>query len=73
VGALAAGGTLTLATDFRPYAEQMLEELSKVPGLVPESGAGFAQSPPDRVETLYERKFREEGRTNLYLRFRREE
>jgi tRNA (guanine-N7-)-methyltransferase len=72
-GALAAGGTLTLATDFRPYAEQMLEELTGVPGLVPEFGAGFAQSPPDRVETLYERKFREEGRTNHYLRFRRKD
>ena len=71
--ALAPGGIITLATDFRPYAEQMLEELSGVPGLVPEFGAGFAESLPDRVETLYERKFREEGRTNHYLRFRRKE
>ena len=71
--ALAPDGTITLATDFRPYAEQMLEELSGVAGLVPEFGRDFAQSLPDRVETLYERKFREEGRTNHYLRFRRKE
>ena len=68
--ALAPQGTLTLATDFRPYAEQMIEELSGVPGLLPEFGRGFAQSLPDRVETLYEKKFREGGRTNYYLRFR---
>ncbi len=71
--ALAHGGTITLATDFRPYAEQMLEELSGVAELVPEFGRGFAQSLPDRVETLYERRFREDGRTNHYLRFRRKE
>lgn len=68
--ALAARGSITLATDFRPYAEQMLEELSGVAGLEPQFGRGFAESLPDRVETLYERKFREEGRTNHYLRFR---
>lgn len=67
--ALAPGGTITLATDFLPYVEQMLEELAGIPGLVTEFGRGFAESLPDRVETLYERKFREEGRTNYYLRF----
>jgi len=71
--AMAPEGTITLATDFRPYAEQILEELSGVPGLVPEFGGGFAESLSDRVETLYERKFREEGRTNHYLRFRSKE
>jgi tRNA (guanine-N7-)-methyltransferase len=70
--ALAPKGLLTLATDYLPYAEQMREELCLVPGLSPQFGeGGFSSFPPDRVETLYERRFREEGRRNYYLRFER--
>ena len=70
--ALEPKGLLTLATDYLPYAEQMREELCRVNGLSPQFGEGeFGSFPPDRVETLYERRFREEGRRNYYLRFER--
>jgi tRNA (guanine-N7-)-methyltransferase len=70
-GGLAAGGTLTLATDYRPYAEAIVEELAGVKGLDPEFGPpGYVTSLPGRIETLYERKYREMGRTNHYMRYR---
>ncbi|MFQ5457433.1 MAG: tRNA (guanosine(46)-N7)-methyltransferase TrmB [Myxococcota bacterium] len=69
---LIAGGTLTVATDFRPYAEQIIETLHDVAGLVAEFGApGYATSLPNRIETIYERKYREMGRTNHYMRYLR--
>jgi tRNA (guanine-N7-)-methyltransferase len=69
---LAPGGTLTLATDDRAYVEQVIEELAKVPTLAPAfRSPGYVTSLPDRVETLYERKFRGEGRTNHYVRYHR--
>ncbi len=67
---LEPGGTLTVATDHRPYADAIIAELSTVEGLEPEFGPpGFATALPGRIETLYERKYREMGRTNHYMRY----
>jgi tRNA (guanine-N7-)-methyltransferase len=69
---LAPGGELTLATDFEPYAVEIIEVLSEVGELVPEfEPPGFLAALPGRVETLYEQKYREAGRTNRYMRYRR--
>jgi tRNA (guanine-N7-)-methyltransferase len=69
---LAPGGALTLATDDRAYVQQVIEELAKVPSLAPAFRCpGYVTSLPDRVETLYEHKFHEEGRTNHYLCYHR--
>lgn len=52
---LAAGGYLHLATDWVPYAEQMLEVLSAEPLLV-NTVAGYAERPVWRPETKFERR-----------------
>jgi len=50
---LAPGGVLHCATDWQPYAEQMLEVLSATPGLV-NSAAGYAPRPAWRPQTRFE-------------------
>jgi len=52
---LAAGGTLHCATDWQPYAEQMLEVLSAEPSLE-NTAAGYAVRPAERPETKFERR-----------------
>ncbi len=52
-GRLAPGGVLHCATDWRPYAEQMLEVLSAEPRLV-NTGDGFAPRPAHRPLTKFE-------------------
>jgi len=52
---LAPGGLLKLATDWEPYALEMLAHLSAVPGLrnlAP--GGGFAVRPAERAPTRFE-------------------
>jgi tRNA (guanine-N7-)-methyltransferase len=54
---LRPGGLLALATDWEPYAEQMLEVLGACPLLentVP--GGGFAARPESRIVTRFERR-----------------
>lgn len=51
---LAPGGYLHCATDWEPYAQQMLEVLSAEPTLVNRSGSGFAPRPPWRPLTKFE-------------------
>lgn len=52
---LAPGGLLHCATDWQPYAEQMLEVLSGEPLLV-NTAEGFAPRPDVRPETKFERR-----------------
>lgn len=52
---LAAGGTLHCATDWQPYAEQMLGVLGAEP-LLANTTAGFAPRPAYRPETKFERR-----------------
>jgi tRNA (guanine-N7-)-methyltransferase len=52
---LAEGGLLHCATDWQPYAEQMLEALSAEP-LLANTAAGFAPRPDTRPETKFERR-----------------
>jgi tRNA (guanine-N7-)-methyltransferase len=58
---LAVGGTLHCATDWAPYAEQMLEVVDADPGLTNPYG-GFAPRPEHRPETRFERRGIEAGR-----------
>jgi tRNA (guanine-N7-)-methyltransferase len=51
---LRPGGRLHLATDWSPYADQMLDVVSGEPALVNEF-AGFAPRPADRPQTRFER------------------
>lgn len=68
---LAPGGRLIVATDFRPYAEAIILALKGVRALTPEfPDPGYVTSLPDRIETLYERKYRELGRINHYISYR---
>ena len=53
--ALEPGGVLKLATDWQPYALEMLEQLSALPGLrnlAPQGG--FAGRPAERIPTRFE-------------------
>lgn len=53
---LAPGGYLHCATDWQPYAEQMLEVLSAEPQLVNTVGAGYAPRPAWRPLTKFEQR-----------------
>jgi tRNA (guanine-N7-)-methyltransferase len=53
---LAPGGYLHCATDWQPYAEQMLEVLSAEPGLVNAAGSGYAPKPDWRPPTKFENR-----------------
>ena len=52
---LAPGGVLHCATDWQPYAEQMLEVLAAEPRLV-NTASGFAPRPDARPMTKFERR-----------------
>jgi tRNA (guanine-N7-)-methyltransferase len=67
---LAAGGYLHLATDWVPYAEQMLEVLSAEPLLV-NAARSFAARPEWRPETKFERRGIKLGHEVRDLLFRR--
>lgn len=54
VSRLAPGGVIHCATDWQPYAEQMLEVLSAAPGLVNTSTSGYAPRPDYRPLTRFE-------------------
>jgi tRNA (guanine-N7-)-methyltransferase len=55
VAHLAPGGYLHCATDWAPYAEQMLEVLSAEPGLV-NTAPGYAPQPAWRPLTKFEHR-----------------
>ena len=57
---LASGGYLHCATDWQPYAEQMLEVLSAAPGLV-NTAEGYAPRPDWRPLTKFEARGLELG------------
>jgi len=53
---LAPGGYLHLATDWEPYAQQMLEVLSAEPRLANTAGTGYAEKPAYRPLTKFENR-----------------
>ena len=54
-GRLKPGGVLHCATDWEPYAEQMLEVLEGCPGLRNRAGkGGFSERPAQRPQTKFE-------------------
>ena len=64
---LEPGGTLYLATDWAPYAEQMVEILAAVPTLA----GGTAERPASRPVTPFEAKGEAAGRAVADLAYRR--
>jgi tRNA (guanine-N7-)-methyltransferase len=67
---LAPGATLHLATDWAPYAQQMLEVLNAEPLLV-NTAQGFAPRPAYRPQTKFERRGDQLGQPAQDLVFRR--
>jgi tRNA (guanine-N7-)-methyltransferase len=54
---LKPGGVFHMATDWQPYAEQMLEVMEATPGFTNSAGRGeFAPKPDYRPETKFERR-----------------
>ncbi len=66
-GCLESGGTLALATDWAPYAEQMVEVLAAVPTLA----GGVTERPASRPVTPFEAKGEAAGRAVADLTYRR--
>jgi tRNA (guanine-N7-)-methyltransferase len=67
---LAPGATLHLATDWAPYAQQMLEVLSAEPSLF-NTAQGFAPRPAYRPLTKFERRGARLGQPAQDLVFRK--
>ncbi len=71
---LAAGGRLTVITDARPYAEQVLECLDATAGLVNLAGKGeWTTELPGYHQSVYEKKRRAAGCVIYYMRFAKAE
>jgi len=69
---LAPGGVLRLATDWQPYAQEMLEVLSTVPDLHNLAADGaFVARPSERAPTRFERRGTRLGHEVWDLAFRR--
>jgi len=69
---LAADGVLRIATDWQPYAEQMLATLAAAPALVNlAAGGGYAPRPAERAPTRFERRGERLGHEVWDLAFRR--
>jgi len=69
---LRAGGILHLATDWQPYAEQMLAVLSACPGMVNVAPTGaFVPRPQWRPPTRFEKRGARLGHDVWDLEFRR--
>jgi tRNA (guanine-N7-)-methyltransferase len=69
---LKAGGDLVIATDFRPYAEWVVENAQQVPSLE-NAGSPYCDSSaiPDYAPTFFEQKWRDQRREIYYMRFRK--
>lgn len=71
-GRLRPGGTLHLATDWEPYAEEMLDACTGEPSLRNTAvSGGYAPRPHWRPVTKFEQRAREEGREVRDLIFER--
>lgn len=71
-GALAEGGVLRCATDWRPYALEMLEVLGAAAGLANlAADGGFVARPTERPPTRFERRGERLGHEVWDLAFRR--
>lgn len=69
---LRVGGLLHLATDWRPYAEQMRQVLDASPAFANVAGlAGFVARPDWRPQTRFERRGRRLGHDVFDLLYRR--
>lgn len=66
-----AGALLQLATDWEPYATQMLEVLAASADFTNAAGSGFAGRPSWRTVTRFERRGRRLGHGTWDLSFRR--
>lgn len=66
-GCLEPGGSLYLATDWAPYAEQMVAVLAAVPTLA----GGTTERPASRLVTPFEAKGEAAGRAVVDLTYRR--
>ncbi|MCM1513034.1 MAG: tRNA (guanosine(46)-N7)-methyltransferase TrmB [Oxalobacter formigenes] len=69
-GRLKPGGYLHCATDWEPYAEQMLEVLTAEP-LLANTAAGYAPRPAYRPETKFEKRGKRLGHGVWDLIFRK--
>ena len=71
---LVPGGRITLATDQPPYRDQVLEVLEGHGGFRNLRGpGGHGPRPEGFDETIFERRWIDDGRGIFYLQFTREE
>ncbi len=71
---LAPGAVLQLATDWEPYAQQMMEVIEAHGGFLNLAGAGrYAADPGERPVTKFQRRGERLGHAIFDLQFRRED
>ena len=71
---LVPGGRITLATDDEPYRDQILAAFGDSPAFTNRFGAGgYGPRPKGFEETIFERRWRQQGKSAYYMQFQREE
>ena len=69
---LAPEGILRLATDYEPYAAEILDFMEADPGLSNKNpGGGFSMQRDDCPKTKYEKTFLNAGKRIFYLDFKK--
>jgi tRNA (guanine-N7-)-methyltransferase len=70
---LVPGGCVSIATDSAEYRDWILEEFNGNRGFRNLFEGGYAPYPPEYPETLFLKRFREQGKEICFMRFRKEE
>jgi tRNA (guanine-N7-)-methyltransferase len=68
---LLPGGTVSVATDFPEYRDRILEEFAKNSGFLDPGGTGYGGYPEEYPTSLFQERFRREGRDIFFIRFRK--
>jgi tRNA (guanine-N7-)-methyltransferase len=69
---LVTGGVVSVATDYAEYRDFIIGEFSKVSGFRNTFLAGYSDYPDDYPKTLFEYRFREQGKKLFYMEWKKE-
>jgi len=70
---LKAGGKISVATDYEEYRDFIIREFGKVKGLRNLFSNGYSVYPEDYPKTIFEDRFRKEGKLIYYMQWVKEE
>jgi tRNA (guanine-N7-)-methyltransferase len=69
---LIAGGKISVATDYEEYRDFIIREVGKVPGFRNRFSNGYSFYPEDYPKTLFEDRFKKEGKPIYYMQWVKE-